>query len=150
MKSTSGTRECGGGNKCRFNFPGSEICCSSCKSYVSRRVPKQAVKGEYYLTPMMYRSLCSFWILNFQSLLFVLPVLILARLGHMCSVSGVAVQQSVLERCFHSCPWLRALATPHVDNTRTYTHSHTLSKLPAKVSQFPNTAESGTPGMKGE
>lgn len=34
------------------------------------------------------------------------------------------------ERCFHSCLWLRALASPHVDNTLPHNLTHTLSSLP--------------------
>lgn len=66
------------------------------------------------------------------------PGLIFTRLDHMFSISGVTLQRSVRWWCFHS--WLRALATPHADNTRTHTLSHTVW---ASCQSFPvYTAES--------
>lgn len=107
LKSTSGTEERGGGNKCRIYFPDSEICYVS----VITRVPKQTVKGESHVSP------CSLW----------------SHMAHLCtslpgwtrrSISGVTLQRSLLRRCVFTAV------------RYTHTHSHIHSKLPAKVSQY--------------
>lgn len=111
---------------------------------VITQAPKQAVEEGYHLTPITDR-------ISIQNFLMLLQdgsaVLTITKLDHMCSISGVALQWSALDRCFHSCLWLHALATLHADNTVAHTQER-LPKLPSIHSTERNSSEGECSGLQ--
>lgn len=110
LKSTSRTRGRVGGNKESICFSGSQICFSSCIITLTPPVPKQTVTGESH--PPAFGS----------------PVLIFARLEHMCGIWGVILRLGGA-RCgdgVFTAVWGCVHSKPHTQTS----HTHTLAYTP--------------------
>lgn len=122
--------DAGRGRKCKIYFPCSEMHSSrSCYvAAITQWLPKQAATSENTILHQSQTCLSAGF-----------PSKCCSQATEECSsspdwttwaASEASLCSDEWERCFHSCLWLRALASSHADNTRTHYLTHTPSLLP--------------------